>query len=199
MDDTSYYSTNYAGIFSMNSENYLIGIDSSGKEKMFFDFKTDLNSYQTSMLCLNDNKIMISGLFQDSIFRIGDFELYNPEPIQRVTIFHGLYYFARKEYNYFASFSLSPTTGIIQRQHTSLPSKLYPNPSNNIIKIKFEQALSSNAELIVFSIDGKLITKQNYPSGTSEIQLDVSSYPKGVYLAGVQSGEERVVHKFLKN
>jgi hypothetical protein len=196
--DTAYLSTNYTHFFNIDIENYIVVHDSLGNEIEFFNYNSDLSSSGYAITSLSNGNIITSGTYQDSVFNIGQFQLLNPEELKRVFIFHGLYYDYRLPYTYLGWFSLSPTTGLISNQTPSLPSNLYPNPSNNFIKIKFEQPLKANSELIVFSIDGKLMTKQNFPSGTSEIQLDVSSFPKGMYLAGVQSGDERVVHKFLK-
>jgi hypothetical protein len=196
--DSSGYSTNFSSLFSYNYENYLIQIDSNGNDLGFYDFKSDLGSSGITITSMYNGNIVTAGEYRDSIFNIGPYELLNPEPLNREIIVHGSFIYSRKAYTYLASLKFSPTTGLISNQTSSLPSKLYPNPSNNFIKIKFEQPLKANSELIVFSIDGKLMTKQNFPSGTSEIHLDVSSFPKGMYLAGVQSGDERVIHKFLK-
>jgi hypothetical protein len=198
-NDTAFYKVynDYDDLYLF--ENYIVVLDSNGKEKLFYNFNTDLASSTISIDILENGNILLTGNYQDSILKIGDFQLYNNNELFDYLAWpHNWHFVGKKDKFFVAEFNFSTPTGLYSRQNPSLHSTLYPNPTNNFIKIKFEQPLKANFELVVFSIDGKLMTKQNFPSGTSEIQLDVSNFPKGVYLAGVQSGDERVVHKFLK-
>lgn len=199
-NDTAYYKVykDYDDVTIM--ENYIVALDTNGNEFMFYNFNTDLASSTISIDILENGNILLTGNYQDSILNIGDFQLYNNnELFDYYGWIHNIHFVFRDDKYFQAEFNFSSTTGLISNQISSLPSKLYPNPTNNFIKIKFEQPLKANSKLIVFSIDGKLMTKQYFPSGSSEIQLDVSNFSKGVYLACVHSGEESVVHKFLKD
>jgi len=55
--------------------------------------------------------------------------------------------------------------------------KLYPNPSENKVNIVSRELIR---ELVVFSMDGKMISSQKVNSKTTT--LDISSFPKGNYV-----------------
>lgn len=69
---------------------------------------------------------------------------------------------------------------------------LYPNPAQDFIKLEsFE-----NAEISIYDSQGKLIQKIN--SLDSKL-IDISSYPKGVYLIKIFDSNKFKTKKFFKN
>jgi len=71
---------------------------------------------------------------------------------------------------------------------------VYPNPSNNVINIRSENAIISSIE--VYDISGKLIKSQNYKS--KEALIDISNFSNGVYFLSIERGENRVSRKVIK-
>lgn len=71
--------------------------------------------------------------------------------------------------------------------------KMYPNPSNGIVKIKTE----SPVDVVVMDISGKTVYTMNQV--TSESQLNLSSLQKGIYMAKIMSeGAEETQKIILK-
>lgn len=71
---------------------------------------------------------------------------------------------------------------------------VYPNPSNNVINIRSENAIISSIE--VYDISGKLIKSQNYKS--KEALIDISNFSNGIYFLSIERGENRVSRKVIK-
>ena len=71
--------------------------------------------------------------------------------------------------------------------------KVYPNPSNGIVKIKTE----TPADVVVMDITGKTVYTMNQV--TSDSQLNLSSLQKGIYMAKIMSeGTEETQKIILK-
>ncbi|MEM5566753.1 endonuclease [Psychroserpens sp. AS72] len=70
--------------------------------------------------------------------------------------------------------------------------KVYPNPTTNTITIK---GLNAQADLQVFSIEGKLLKSFNYNAETT-IDLNL---PSGMYLLTISSEDKQTVKKLVVN
>jgi hypothetical protein len=71
--------------------------------------------------------------------------------------------------------------------------KMYPNPSNGIVKINTE----SPVDVVVMDITGKVVYTMNQV--TNETQMNLSSLQKGIYMAKVISeGSEETQKIILK-
>jgi hypothetical protein len=71
--------------------------------------------------------------------------------------------------------------------------KVYPNPSNGIVKIKTETPV----DVVVMDITGKIVYSMNQV--TSDSQLNLSSLQKGIYMAKIMSeGTEETQKIILK-
>src|SRR5690606_22525758 len=68
---------------------------------------------------------------------------------------------------------------------------IHPNPTKNFVNISSNKQLD---EISLYSLEGKLLEKH------ANIQkLDLSKYPKGVYIVTVQSGKLQKTQKVIKN
>jgi sugar lactone lactonase YvrE len=72
--------------------------------------------------------------------------------------------------------------------------KLYPNPATDIINIEFNQL--TNPKLEVYDINGRVLLNQKLNNTTS--QIDIASYPMGVYLFKITSEEGTATTKVEK-
>ena len=71
--------------------------------------------------------------------------------------------------------------------------KLYPNPTTGIFNIENSK---SNIELVtIHNIQGQLLFKNDFQN-TSQIELDLTSYPKGMYMVSVNKS---TVLKVIRN
>ena len=62
--------------------------------------------------------------------------------------------------------------------------KVYPNPTNGLITIKNSSV--SIEKVIIYNAIGQLLFENNYPN-SNEIELDFTSYAKGVYMVNINN------------
>ena len=67
---------------------------------------------------------------------------------------------------------------------------IYPNPATERIFIHQADNFAANSQLIIYSLDGKEMHK-DFLTGKNQ-QIQVSSWPKGVYLVAVLTGRQKV-------
>jgi hypothetical protein len=72
---------------------------------------------------------------------------------------------------------------------------LYPNPATNFINIELDQSAYRNNSMKIYNLLGELITEKRV--STSRISLDVSNYPKGVYLININSEQGNKTKRFI--
>lgn len=58
---------------------------------------------------------------------------------------------------------------------------LSPNPANNAAQIRFAQPSSNGSQLLLYDLAGRIIFKQQLPSGVLEQTIQLSEYPSGWY------------------
>ena len=77
---------------------------------------------------------------------------------------------------------------------------LYPNPTNNIVNIKYNGQSNLNLNVEVYDVLGKRITKSTF-NNTSNMSVDLRSFSNGAYflnILDVESGN-RIVKRVIKN
>jgi hypothetical protein len=68
----------------------------------------------------------------------------------------------------------------INIENTNIQTKLYPNPTKD--KSTFEiEGLTSEADVLVYDMVGRVIQKHKVNQGTKELEIDLSTYAKGAY------------------
>lgn len=80
------------------------------------------------------------------------------------------------------------TTGLLHLNSTNTTSKvkIFPNPANDLLNISVEKISDPNPEIIIFNSIGNILFKARY-SGEKDMQVDVRSFPKGVYILEVKT------------
>jgi hypothetical protein len=73
--------------------------------------------------------------------------------------------------------------------------KTYPNPTTGNVSVVFTSVLTSNVEIRVFDVSGKLLKIETVQSNLSEltkVDLDFSSLEFGLYFLEVSSSDKRM-------
>ncbi len=68
----------------------------------------------------------------------------------------------------------------INIENTNIQTKLYPNPTNNKSTLEIE-GLTSEADVLVYDMIGRLIQTHKINQGTKALDIDLRGYAKGVY------------------
>lgn len=74
---------------------------------------------------------------------------------------------------------------------------IYPNPTSGIISISFEEITEMNIQ--VFDLTGKIVHSVNEKPLSTSIDLDISSFSKGIYFIKIDSGGNSVTKRIIKN
>lgn len=72
-----------------------------------------------------------------------------------------------------------------------------PNPTNALLYIRFTQALTSDLNVEVFSLNGQLLQRGRYANAGTELSIDLSEYPSGVYLVRLISDDAALTERIL--
>jgi hypothetical protein len=88
--------------------------------------------------------------------------------------------------------SISPCTGINGINPLFAEVKIYPNPTNGLFTID----LPVNAKIEIVNAIGQSISNENKLFGKHII--DLSSYSNGLYLIKISTGQEKAVHRIVK-
>ncbi|MFK7833561.1 MAG: T9SS type A sorting domain-containing protein [Winogradskyella sp.] len=78
-----------------------------------------------------------------------------------------------------------------------LKAKVYPNPFDQEIAIKFSSVLKQDIEIILYDINGKVIHKQQFLPA-QHINVMLSTISGGTYFLDVVSGKKRFTTKLIK-
>lgn len=58
---------------------------------------------------------------------------------------------------------------------------IYPNPAQDFINLKFNEAFNQNTKLIVLDISGREVFKTQVPLNTEQFQLSTAEWKAGLY------------------
>ena len=93
--------------------------------------------------------------------------------------------------NYTAIFGSPTFVSNLESNHSSF--KFYPNPSETLLYVHFNDESINNTQLNIFNAFGQLVSKQNVTS--NQLKIDISHLSKGVYFIKANNTSAR----FLRN
>lgn len=72
---------------------------------------------------------------------------------------------------------------------------LHPNPTHHILNIDI--VVKSNAHLLIYDINGKVMIQKQYKSSPIYDQIEVSNFAKGIYFAKLITDSQQFIEKFV--
>lgn len=93
------------------------------------------------------------------------------------------------------------TDNIEHIQSTTKSITAFPVPATNMVNLKFHNTKNTLALLRITAINGKTIYIHDVEliSGQNQIQINISSFPPGMYCCVVQTENNLKTVKFIKN
>ncbi len=82
----------------------------------------------------------------------------------------------------------------------SLDMKIYPNPAWNDVTVSFDILDKQDARLSVMSLDGKIMESRVLQGASKgNALIDISAYPSGQYILGLEGTTFNLSKSFIKN
>jgi hypothetical protein len=132
-----------------------------------------------------DNTILTINFYRDTMYLGGAFSAVNGDSsIHRIT----------KQLIYEIDVC-GNTTGIHEEASTNALN-IYPNPASNTLSINLPE---NTSELRIYNYAGQLVEQTMLSNKEQIIQLNVASYPSGIYLLQAQGQQDVHVKKFVKH
>ncbi len=100
-------------------------------------------------------------------------------------------------YSYFNEISCLTSSLADSERTNTLTVEVYPKPTEDFATLKLEN-LTSNAELIVFDIQGKALIRKELIAGEKETKLDLTTLASGTYTVRITSSEGMTTRKLIK-
>jgi hypothetical protein len=89
--------------------------------------------------------------------------------------------------------------GIENQKQNTFSLSVVPNPSHESVTLTVSGNTSPDVELSVSDMQGKIIFNDNLSGSTVSRKLDVSGYPKGIYLVRAKSNGYLKTEKLVIN
>lgn len=76
---------------------------------------------------------------------------------------------------------------------------VYPNPASDVLNIAYNNLKGGQAQLFITDIQGKQVYSHNLNvnEGSGKLQLNISSFPGGVYILSLRSNQEVFSRRFV--
>jgi subtilisin-like proprotein convertase family protein len=102
-------------------------------------------------------------------------------------------------HNEFLDINIGEITGGHQLT-ASVDFEVFPNPTNGNISLILHQAAASPLEIIIFDLMGNRLREVHFekPGTFSRFQMDVQSFPAGIYLLQLSDGVSFCSKRFIK-
>jgi len=129
----------------------------------------------------------------------GDSELINNYTFEDKNVATGVTYYYQLEQEDFdgrTDFSDIKTGYLIEDDKYGFD--LYPNPASELLTIQLNEAQSSEVQVMVYNVLGKLIMETNGEAGVDKLEINIASLPKGTYIVSMNNGSKSNTQYFVK-
>jgi hypothetical protein len=79
----------------------------------------------------------------------------------------------------------------------NLDINIYPNPTSEYFFINFTNLEGKTYSISIFDMVGKIVKKLDYQSQESELQVNSSDIPKGVYFLIIKDDQKSLAKKLV--
>lgn len=95
------------------------------------------------------------------------------------------------------TFNSNPYVGLGENELSNL--NIYPNPSNGLFKLDFDNAGISSLQMKVFNISGKLLMEREIAKETNSVSenIDLTVYSKGTYILKIIGENTNITERLI--
>jgi len=86
-------------------------------------------------------------------------------------------------------------TKSMMQDNTQESAFVYPNPASNTATVKYQFEDGQGGELMLYSIEGKLVMNYTLYANINERSINVSKFDKGIYLYSIYSSRGNLVNQ----
>ncbi len=76
--------------------------------------------------------------------------------------------------------------------------KVYPNPTDKKLFLEFQNTLTDETNVVIYSVEGKVIHSEK-ATNQSKLEFNLDNFSKGLYLLTISTNKSFTVRKFIKN
>jgi PKD repeat protein len=91
------------------------------------------------------------------------------------------------------NFEVKTRSSIVEDKESS--AFVYPNPTSNTATVKYQFEEGQGGELLLYSIEGKLVKKYVLDANESERSINISNLDEGIYLYSIYSTKGNLVNQ----
>lgn len=95
------------------------------------------------------------------------------------------------------SLRLEDCTGLKENTLSGSSIRLIPNPTNGLVSITTDLNSTKELQLSIYNALGEVILSRQFAGTDSKLNLDLSSYPNGVYTVSISNGADRIVKRLI--
>ncbi len=100
-----------------------------------------------------------------------------------------VWYTATEILNFNTALPIQPVSCLVDIEEVTIDKNsidVYPNPTSGILNINFANAVNEEVSVEIYDVIGKLMSQRSYNS-SSELTMDISNYPEGMYIIKVST------------
>jgi hypothetical protein len=76
---------------------------------------------------------------------------------------------------------------------------IFPNPSSSVIRVQLNDGFASDVTGAIYSADGRLVRELSFTTAQSEIVVEISELPSGIYSVRLTDGNKSAGRNFVKD
>ncbi|WP_299122523.1 T9SS type A sorting domain-containing protein [uncultured Winogradskyella sp.] len=162
----------------------VVGSNNSGNGLSWFENTNSNGDF-------GDEQLIYEGAFTTGELTSSDI---NNDGVKDLIVSGGYFEFNGPGTGYINWFDSQNSLSIVEFNQDKI--SLFPNPANDKINIKSDVLIEA---VSIFDFKGTLIKSKELTNSSLDYQIDVKELSMGIYFIEIQSGESKIVKKFIKN
>lgn len=175
---------------------FVLKYDNNGNEIWGKSFGGSLSESGDALLALDNDRWLLAGQFESDTLDLGGNILLNKGRVMEYYVHLKPRRLGRNPISFLSLFK-ETSTGIRSDLHQA-SIQLYPQPAEDEVTIHFENQISSNISVSIYSADGRLIDQQESTVADHSIKIMTRTLLSGMYILLLETPQSSTAVKMLK-